>query len=86
MAVELRNAVMRSVGRPLPATLLFDYPTLDALGAHLVRLLQLEDAVEPEASAATRAAVEEVARLSEAEAYDLLLSELEGDSTGRSRG
>ena len=31
MAVELRNILVRSGGQPLPATLLFDYPTLDAL-------------------------------------------------------
>jgi NADPH:quinone reductase-like Zn-dependent oxidoreductase/acyl carrier protein len=35
MAVELRNALSGAVGRPLPATLLFDYPTVDALVAHL---------------------------------------------------
>src|SRR5262249_11864907 len=31
MAVELRNVLGRAVNRTLPATLLFDYPTLDAL-------------------------------------------------------
>ena len=31
LAIELRNALARSLGRSLPATLLFDYPTLDAL-------------------------------------------------------
>ena len=31
MAVELRNALGQRVGKPLPATLAFDYPTVDAL-------------------------------------------------------
>jgi acyl carrier protein len=31
MAVELRNVLAREVGEPLPATLLFDYPTLATL-------------------------------------------------------
>ncbi len=44
MAVELRNVLSTSVGRPLPATLLFDYPTLDAIAGFLGRELGLASA------------------------------------------
>src|SRR5262245_22177132 len=37
MAVELRNLLGRLVGRTLPATLLFDYPTLEAIAGYLER-------------------------------------------------
>jgi len=36
MAVELRNAIGNSVGRELPATLLYDYPTVKALADFLL--------------------------------------------------
>ena len=36
LAVELRNAFASALGRPLPATLLFDHPTIDALTDHLI--------------------------------------------------
>src|SRR5262249_12507176 len=35
MAVELRNRLARSVGRPLRSTLVFDYPTVEALVDHI---------------------------------------------------
>jgi acyl transferase domain-containing protein/SAM-dependent methyltransferase/acyl carrier protein len=36
LAVELRNAFSSVLGRPLPATLLFDHPTIEALTDHLI--------------------------------------------------
>jgi len=75
MAVELRNALTRSIGRPLSATLLFDYPTLGALAAHLMRVLELEEAATAPAAAAP-AADPDLHDLSDEEAEALLLQEL----------
>jgi acyl transferase domain-containing protein len=79
MAVEVRNALAALVRRPLPATLLFEHPTLDALTDYLLR--DLAGAVTPtvpgpEPEPLRDAA--EVGALSEAEAEALLVKELEG--------
>src|SRR5205814_851902 len=37
LAIELRNRLQAGVGRPLRATLAFDYPTVDAIVRHLLR-------------------------------------------------
>ena len=37
MAVELRNVLASATAKPLPATTLFDYPTIEALSAYLLR-------------------------------------------------
>ncbi|MEW6704987.1 MAG: SDR family NAD(P)-dependent oxidoreductase [Pseudomonadota bacterium] len=79
MAVELRNALARSTDRKLPATLLFDHPTLAALTDHLARLLDLgHDNPAPEAPAAAPAEEAALAAMSDAEAEALLLAELDG--------
>ncbi|SHN35299.1 type I polyketide synthase [Rhizobacter sp. OV335] len=75
MAVELRNALTRSIGRPLSATLLFDYPTLAALTAHLMRLLGLEEPA-PAFDASAKTADDALHDLSDEEAEALLLQEL----------
>ena len=84
MAVELRNALTRSIGQPLSVTLLFDYPTLDALTIYLARTmgLDIDDSARATASAATIASAKaktELAVLSDAEAEAMLLAEM-GDA------
>ena len=37
LSVELRNVLSSEVGAPLPATLLFDYPTIDAVTDYLLK-------------------------------------------------
>ena len=87
MAVELRNALGVALGRSLPATLLFDYPTLGALAGHLGRLLVPESAPESAPPASPRDEVlAQLERLSEDEAEALLLEELrepKGQRSGR---
>ena len=49
MAVELRNLLGRAIGRPLPATLLFDHPSIEALTSQLTLVLGIQ-AVAPVAA------------------------------------
>jgi NADPH:quinone reductase-like Zn-dependent oxidoreductase/NADP-dependent 3-hydroxy acid dehydrogenase YdfG len=79
MAVELRNLLARSLEQPLPPTLLFDYPTVEALTAFLARLLELEDAPKTE-QRPPKPMVDDVAELSDEEAEALLLQELGDDA------
>ncbi|HEV2150032.1 MAG TPA: acyl carrier protein, partial [Longimicrobiaceae bacterium] len=80
MAVELRNALGAAIGRGLPATLLFDHPTLDALAAFLDR--ETAPAPAPAAGGTGGASPEdavlvaEVRSLSDEEAERQLLVEL----------
>jgi hypothetical protein len=80
MAVELRNALGPAIGKPLPATLLFDYPTLESLGGYLGRLLIPADEaadVTPAGAAERGPDASGIDELSDAEAEALLLEELE---------
>lgn len=79
MAVELRNDLTRALDHPLPATLLFDHPSLDALAAYLLDALELLPArtpSTPEAAPATDAGGDDLTALSDEEAEALLLAEL----------
>jgi acyl carrier protein len=89
MAVELRNALGASLGQKLPSTLLFDYPTVEALTDFLAQELWPEakpasqkDGAEGQpvpaaAASANAAATAEVENLSDADAEALLVAELE---------
>ena len=80
MAVELRNVLVRSGGKPLPTTLLFDYPTLDALSDRLGRTWGLDDggtpAMEPADRRLATPSTNHIAELSEEDAEALLDAEL----------
>jgi acyl carrier protein len=81
MAVELRNAISRVIGEPLPATLLFDYPTLHDLSQFLLRKLKLLSVKisDPDHSKTGSSVAAAVASLTDAEAEAELLAELDGE-------
>ncbi len=87
MAVELRNILVQLTGAPLPATLLFDCPTIEALADHLAPLCGIEAEISAGPPAATMrdAAAEaaELEALSDEEAEALLMEELAQGFPGR---
>jgi len=87
MAVELRNTLVRSTGATLPATLLFDYPTIEALAGYLGPLLGIEaDTAAAAPAAVTKDATADamtIAALSDADAEALLLQELASSDSER---
>jgi acyl transferase domain-containing protein/SAM-dependent methyltransferase len=84
MAVQLRNQLSQALGldRPLPASLMFDYPTIESLADHLLaRVVPVEVGAPPVGAgelegiaAAPRAA--DVAAMTDAEVEALLLVRL----------
>ncbi len=72
MALEFRNTLSRSIGSSLPATLLFDCPTVAALADYLIGL----SAPEPEPDTHRDALLDEISTLSDEEAEHLLSQEL----------
>jgi polyketide synthase 12/epothilone polyketide synthase D len=87
MAVELRNRLGAGLAltRPLSATLMFDYPTIDAIAAHLAKEIEgtVPAAPAPPAEAVAAAtatpalSAEDLAELSDKEVEELLLQRLE---------
>ncbi|HGM5492299.1 TPA: SDR family NAD(P)-dependent oxidoreductase, partial [Serratia fonticola] len=47
-AVELRNALRKTTGKTLPATLAFDYPTVSDMATYILRLLTAEMTTDKE--------------------------------------
>jgi acyl carrier protein len=84
MAVELRNALSRAAGQSLPATLLFDYPTLETLAGHLLQILRLDADVAASGDAARERSAAEatVAALSDDDAEAALMAELDSRRAG----
>ncbi|MFZ0877988.1 MAG: SDR family NAD(P)-dependent oxidoreductase [Candidatus Acidiferrales bacterium] len=82
MAVELRNTLATSLEVPLPGTLAFDHPTIEAITAFLFQKLP---GAQPDASTKDNGpasseklkALAELEELSDHEAEELLLRELE---------
>ncbi len=75
LAVDLRNRLEAALSQPLPATLLFDHPTLGALVAELLAArAQVDDHAPDE-----QAMLDEIEQLSDEEVEALLAAEDEHD-------
>jgi acyl transferase domain-containing protein/acyl carrier protein len=81
MAVQLQGQIEASLGRQLPSTLLFDFPTIEALVAHLVKLLDLDFGTDGEAAevgpAPVRSTPDDLDALSQDELADKLARKLQ---------
>jgi len=84
MAIEMRNRLGQDVERALPATLLFEYPTVAALTAYLAaETLSLQPEPAPSPDPARDEARPEAIPLSEADLAALLLKKIEHIETRR---
>jgi acyl carrier protein len=84
MAVQLRNQLSKGLGleRALPATLMFDYPTIEALAAYLreravpAPVVEVTTAPVPITAAPPLLGADAVAAMSDAQIEELLLERL----------
>ncbi len=80
MAVELRNRLQKSLGRTLRSTLLFDFPTLEALVNHLqqdvLKTSEPKPTPAPESSDEKDDIIDSIEVLSSEEALSMLAQEL----------
>ncbi len=79
LAVELRNKMAATLASSFPASLLFDYPTVNALAEHIAERLLKKDAVPAQAPVVDESKspmAEEIDALTESEAEAELLREL----------
>jgi malonyl CoA-acyl carrier protein transacylase len=78
MAMELRNHLQTSLGRTIPATLAYDYPTVEALGDYLAtELLGLNASTQAEDESQEEVTNSDLDLLSDSEAEALLLDKLD---------
>jgi len=83
MAVELRNDLARELGRELPATMLFDYPSVDALASFVLsELAPPPAAAPPETSGTWDEELDAIEQLSDAE-IEQMLGAVPGESSER---
>lgn len=77
MALEMRNELVQSLGLPLPAGLLFDYPAVAQLTQHLLGLLSVSECKGMGGKDADAEPVAALDALSDEEAERLLIEELD---------
>jgi hypothetical protein len=77
--VELRHRLEKGLGCPLPVTVAFDYPTVEALAGYLEDELHLADGedVGKEAVSSEAALAERLEEMSESEVEELLQKQLQ---------
>ena len=82
----MKNALGTALGMTLPATLLFDYPTIEALAGYLadnvpaLRGTAKRPDASPHEGGAGAAILDDIEQLSEEEALNLLAQKLSGPS------
>jgi acyl transferase domain-containing protein len=81
MAVEVRNALARALQRPIAASAVFEYPSIDELTRHLLPMLSASDAPAPSTPSdpGGEGLPADVSSLSDAEVNALLAALIQSD-------